>query len=99
MHLHPTIIRLFIRRVCSIVKEENKQIISVTHSEALVSSLLTAIKEKIISPQDVKLYLTEKKKKTTVFKEQKVNEKGQVEGGLTSFMEGELEDLRTMLGG
>jgi AAA15 family ATPase/GTPase len=99
VHLHPTIIRLFIRRICSIVKEENKQIILVTHSETLVSSLLVAIKEKIIFPQDVKLYLTEKEKKTTVFKEQKVNDKGQVEGGLSSFMEGELEDLRIMLGG
>ena len=90
---------MFIRKICSIVKEENKQIILVTHSETLVSSLLVAIKEKIIFPQDVKLYLTEKEKKTTVFKEQKVNDKGQVEGGLSSFMEGELEDLRIMLGG
>ena len=93
IHLHPTIIRRFIRNLCSIVKEENKQIILVTHSETLVSSILAAIREKIISPQDVKLYLTQKEKKSTTFKEQRVNEKGQIEGGLSSFMEGELEDL------
>jgi predicted ATPase len=84
--------------MCFIVKEESKQIILVTHSETLVSSLLVAIKEKIIRPGDVKLYLTKKDKKATVFSEQKVNHKGQVEGGLTSFVEGELEDLRIMLG-
>ena len=99
IHLHPTVIRSLIRRICSIVKDEKKQIILVTHSETLVSSLLVAVREKIISPQDVKLYLTRKERKSTVFKEQKVNEKGQVEGGLSSFMEGELEDLRIMLGG
>ncbi len=98
IHLHPTVIRLFIRRICSIVKQEKKQIILVTHSETLVSSLLVAIREGIISAQDVKLYLTQKENKATVFKEQKVNEKGQVEGGLSSFMEGELEDLKIMLG-
>jgi AAA15 family ATPase/GTPase len=98
IHLHPTVIRSLIRRMCSIVKEESKQIILVTHSETLVTSLLVAIKEKIIRPGDVKLYLTKKDKKATVFSEQKVNHKGQVEGGLTSFVEGELEDLRIMLG-
>ncbi len=98
VHLHPTVIRSFIRRICSLIKEERKQIILVTHSETLVSSLLVATKEGIISHQNVRLYLTQKEIKATVFKEQKVNEQGQVEGGLSSFMEGELEDLKIMFG-
>ena len=98
IHLHPTVIRKFIRTLITIMKEEEKQIIISTHSEQLVSSLLTTIKEKIIMPEDVKLYLTQKDRKETIFKEQRVNENGQVEGGLSSFIEAELEDLKTMLG-
>lgn len=98
IHLHPTVIRKFVRILCEIVKEEGKQIIITTHSEQFVSSLLIAVKEKIISPSDLKFYLTTKEKRETIFKEQKVNEKGQVEGGLSSFIEAELEDLKIMLG-
>ncbi len=97
VHLHPTVIRSFIRRICSIIEEEKKQIIFTTHSEVLVGSLLVAIKEELISVNKVKLFLTQKYNKATIFKEQKVNDKGQIEGGLSSFIEGELEDLRTML--
>lgn len=98
IHLHPTIIRNLVKTLCSIIKDEEKQIILTTHSEQFASSLLTAVKNKIISPSEIKLYLTQKEKRETVFYEQKVNEKGQVEGGLSSFIESELEDLKTMLG-
>ncbi len=98
IHLHPNVIRLLVRTIISISKEEEKQFLIVTHSELFVSSLLTAIAEKLITPDDVKLYLTEKEKKETILKEQKVNEKGQVEGGLESFVSAELEDLKIFLG-
>jgi hypothetical protein len=42
--------------------------------------------------------LAEKKGKETILREQKANEKGQVEGGLESFISAELEDLKIMLG-
>jgi predicted ATPase len=98
IHLHPTVIRKLVRTIISISKEEEKQFIIVTHSELFVSSLLTAIVEKLITPNDVKFYLAEKEGKETILKEQKANEKGQVEGGLESFISAELEDLKIMLG-
>jgi len=98
IHLHPTVIRKLVRTIISISKEEEKQFIIVTHSELFVSSLLTAIVEKLITPHDVKFYLAEKEGKETILKEQKANEKGQVEGGLESFISAELEDLKIMLG-
>lgn len=98
VHLHPTVIRKLVRTIISISKEEEKQFIIVTHSELFVSSLLTAIVEKLITPNDVKFYLAEKEGKETILKEQKANEKGQVEGGLESFISAELEDLKIMLG-
>ncbi len=98
VHLHPTVIRKLVRVLISIAKEEEKQFLIVTHSELFVSSLLTAIVEKLITPEDVKFYLVQKVGKETVLKEQRANERGQVEGGLESFVSAELEDLKIFLG-
>jgi len=94
VHLHPSMIRALVKTLCSIVTEEKKQIVFTTHSEILVSSILAAVRRKEIHAQEVKCYLVKKEKKSTNFEEQKVNENGQIEGGLSSFMEGELEDLK-----
>jgi len=97
VHLHPTIIRKLVRAIISIAKEEEKQFLIVTHSELFVSSLLTAIVEKLVLPEDIKLYLAQKKGKETILNEQKTNDQGQVEGGLESFISAELEDLKIFL--
>lgn len=94
IHLHPSIIRKLAKIMCKIVEEENKQIILTTHSEVFVSSLLSAIRRKDISHKKVKFYLVEKEKGETIFKEQECDDKGRIKGGLSSFMEGELEDLK-----
>jgi len=94
VHLHPSAIRSLVKVLCSIVKNDEKQIIITTHSEVFVLSLLAQIKSKKISPKEVKFFLAKKDKKETEFLEQKVNEEGQVEGGLLSFVEGELEDFK-----
>ena len=97
IHLHPTLIRKLIRTIISIAKEEEKQFLIVTHSELFVSSLLATIAEKLISIEEIKLYLLEKKGKETISQEQKTNENGQVEGGLKNFISAELEDLKSFL--
>lgn len=94
VHLHPSMVRALVKTICSVIKEEKKQIILTTHSEVFVSSILVAVRRKDITPKDVKCYLVEKEKKSTKFKEQIIHENGQIEGGLSSFMEGELEDLK-----
>lgn len=98
VHLHPTIIRNFSRALVTIAKDEGKQILLTTHSEQFVISLLTLVSESIIQPGDIRFYLTKKDKKKTSVIEQKVNNTGQIEGGLTSFMESEIEDLQRFLG-
>ncbi len=97
IHLHPSMIRALVKILCSIVKGEKKQILLTTHSEVFVSSVLAAVRRKDINPQDVKCYLVEKERKATTFNEQKIYENGQIEGGLSSFMIGELEDLKAFL--
>ncbi|MCX8173343.1 MAG: ATP-binding protein [Thermoplasmata archaeon] len=94
VHLHPSIIRSFVKELCSIIKDEGKQVILTTYSEVLVTSLLAAVRRKDISSTDVKCYLVKKEKKESVFEEQRVNPTGQIAGGLGSFMEGEIEEVK-----
>jgi AAA15 family ATPase/GTPase len=98
VHLHPTGLRNFARSLCEIVREEKKQVVLTSHSELLVSSLLAAVAEDKLTPEEIKCYLCFKERRRTIFKSQTVNRQGQVEGGLTSFVEAELEDLKRMLG-
>lgn len=97
VHLHPTLVRNFVRVLCSWVKEERKQVMLATHSEQFLISLLTAVSEKLLKAEDLSCLLASKSGKRTEFKQQRVSEDGQVEGGLASFMEGEMKDLKSFL--
>ena len=94
-HLHPSAIRRLMRTFVDIMREEEKRFLLTTHSESLVLALLSEVARGNLQSDDVAFYLTRKEGKETHFERQKVNEHGQVEGGLASFMEGELEDLAT----
>ena len=94
-HLHPSAIRKLIHTFVDIIHNEEKRFLLTTHSETLVLALLSEVARGNLKPDDVAFYLTTKEGKETHFERQKVNEHGQVEGGLASFMEGELEDLAT----
>jgi energy-coupling factor transporter ATP-binding protein EcfA2 len=98
VHLHPSVIRNFVKSLCSLAKEEEKQIVLVTHSEQFLFALLGLVVDGILTPDDIRCYLTTKERKNTTFEEQKVHENGQIEGGLKSFMEGEMEDIKKFLG-
>ena len=97
-NLHPSSIRRLAKSISKIAKEEDKQFLITTHSEALVVSFLTQIVKKELSADDVACYLVTKKGKVSHFERQKINEKGQIEGGLQTFMEAELEDVKAFLG-
>lgn len=97
VHLHPTVIRKLARQFCEIVKEEKKQLIFTTHSEQFLIALLTCVSEGLLSPSMLKCYQAIHEKKTTTFQNQAVNKEGQLDGGLSSFLEGEMEDLRKYL--
>ncbi len=97
VHLHPTVLRNFARAVCTFVMEEQKQIVLSTHSELFLSSILAVVSESNLRTDEIKCYLVTKEKRTTVFNEQKVQGTGQIEGGLSSFVEAETEDLRKFL--
>jgi energy-coupling factor transporter ATP-binding protein EcfA2 len=98
IHLHPTAISRLARAFARMAKEEGKTLVISTHSEQLVVALLTQVVEGELTPEQLGLYLASKEDKATTFTRQEVNKQGQVEGGIASFMEAELEDLQKFLG-
>jgi AAA15 family ATPase/GTPase len=97
IHLHPTAIRNLARALARIVREEEKQFVISTHSESFLLALLALVDEGELKPAELACYLAQKEKRVTRFERQVVNEKGQIEGGLMTFIEGELEDIRTFM--
>ncbi|PUA34284.1 MAG: hypothetical protein B9J98_00070 [Candidatus Terraquivivens tikiterensis] len=98
IHLHPVAQSKLVEALVEIVENEDKTLIISTHSEHIISSLLSLVVENKISHDQIACYLCKKEKGVTVVQEQKVNSKGQIEGGLTSFMEAEIEVLKKMIG-
>lgn len=100
IHLHPTAIRYLARELSNIVHEDGskRRLLVSTHSEQFIRAFTTLVAEGKRSPDDLALYLVTKEGKTSNFQRNHVNEKGQIEGGLRSFIEGELEDLKVFLG-
>jgi energy-coupling factor transporter ATP-binding protein EcfA2 len=98
INLHPSAIRRLAHLLIAITKEEDKQFVITTHSEPFVLALLTLVKNDKLQPADLGCYLTEKRGRETIFTAQTVEKNGQISGGLRSFMEGELEDLKEFFG-
>lgn len=98
IHLHPSVMRRFARRLCNIIAEEEKQAILTTHSEVFVGAVLASIARGEVPVENVRFYLVEKQGKETLFRSQQVTADGQVEEGMKTFMEGELEDIKVLLG-
>jgi len=97
IHLHPSAQNKLSKILAQIAKEGRKNIILETHSEVMVSAFLSLVAEKSITPQDIKCYFITKSKRETVIEEQHVNEKGQIKGGLISFMEEEIKNIKAIL--
>ncbi|MCC7429707.1 AAA family ATPase [bacterium] len=95
IHLHPSIISKLVEQFVEITKNEEKQFLISTHSEHFVLSLLNQVVKGKISEKDVKICFLSKDKQKTSVEEQKVNSQGQLEGGLKSFYEAELDELKT----
>ncbi|HXX24367.1 MAG TPA: AAA family ATPase [Terriglobia bacterium] len=97
IHLHPTAVRGFSRALGEMVNKEGKSFIASTHSEAFVLALLSLVAEQKLKPEQLAFYFVHKEGKRAVFERQVVHDNGQIEGGLTSFMGGELQDYKSLL--
>ncbi|MCS7264713.1 MAG: ATP-binding protein [Armatimonadetes bacterium] len=98
IHLHPSAQRKLAQELVRIKTEENKHFIITTHSEVFVTALLAEVARSNLTPSEISCYLATKDGKEAKFERQRVDEHGGIEGGLKSFVESELEDLRVFLG-
>ncbi len=98
IHLHPSAQKKIVDVFIDIIREEKKQIFLTTHSENIVSSVLTKIASRELDKDDVQFFLSQNVEGASKIIPQKVNDKGQIEGGLLSFMEAELSNLKNFLG-
>jgi predicted ATPase len=98
IHLHPSAQRKLAQTLVDIAQNENKHFIITTHSETFLMALLAEVARGRLAPEQLACYWAVKKGKEAQFERQQVNEQGQIEGGLASFMEGELEDLKAFFG-
>ena len=97
VHLHPTVIRKFARVLAHLATEEGKHLLFTTHSEQFLLSILACVKEKLLRTDQLRCYHVFRERKQTIFNPEPVSEDGQISGGLSSFLEGELEDIKSFL--
>ena len=93
IHIHPELIGKFMQILVEIAQEEDKSFLITTHSEHVVSSLLSCVAKKKIKAQDLKVFYLYKDKKKAVIESQQINTTGQIEGGLKSFYETDLKEI------
>lgn len=98
IHFHPTAVRQVARMIAEIMRKEGKTFIISTHSESFLSALLTEVSLGKLDPKLLLCYFIKREGKETKVERQEVNDKGQISGGLGSFIEGEIEDLKKFLG-
>lgn len=98
-HLHPQAQAKLAEQLLRISRTEAKRFLIASHSEHFVASLLNLVARKKATPDDLGIYFVAKGQDSlTQIVEQRVNEKGQIEGGLKSFYEPSIRALEEFLG-
>ncbi len=94
IHLHPEAMDKLVSVFIEMAKEEDKSFIMSTHSEHVILSFLNRIVSGQIPSDFLKILYLFKDGKSTNVEEQEINDKGQIKGGLKSFYDSELNEVR-----
>ncbi|MCL0091976.1 AAA family ATPase [Dehalococcoidales bacterium] len=97
IHLHPRAVRRLAETLSEIATNEKKQFLISSHSETLALTFLDLVAQEKLKSDNLAFYFVQRKGKDTHLKQQAVKPNGQIEGGLLSFMEAELEGLKAFL--
>jgi len=93
-HLHPKAQYELSKLFTEIAEKQQKQLVMTTHSEHIVFGFLNQVAKKKLKKDDLKIYyFREPEEGEAKVKELKVNEFGQVDGGLPGFFETNLDAL------
>ncbi len=95
IHLHPGAQAELASVIAGEAKASNKQVIMTTHSEHIAGRLMIEVAEGNLSPEDIAIYSFEKDDDGVCSaSEIEVSENGQVAGGLRSFFQTDLDEMR-----
>ncbi len=95
VHLHPKAQADLASVLVEEAKAADKQVIMTTHSEHIAGRLLTLVAEKELSPDDVAIFSFEKDDDGVCSAQEiEITEHGQVTGGLKSFFETDVNEMR-----
>ena len=95
IHLHPKAQAALAQVLVEQAKSDRKQIMMTTHSEHIAGRLLTLVAEGKLPADELAIYSFEKDKTGVCSaSEIEVTDRGQVTGGLTSFFETDLDEMR-----
>ena len=95
IHLHPGAQAELASVIAGEAKASNKQVIMTTHSEHIAGRLLIEVAEGNLSPDDIAIYSFEKDDDGICSASGiEVSENGQVAGGLRSFFQTDLDEMR-----
>ena len=97
IHLHPKAQADLASVLADEAKSGDKQMIITTHSEHVVGRLLTLVAEGMLSADELAIYSFEKDENGACSaSEIEVTDRGQVSGGLKSFFETDLDEMRAV---
>jgi energy-coupling factor transporter ATP-binding protein EcfA2 len=94
IHLHPRAQFKLGLLVPKIAKEEGIQVVLVTHSEHVVSGILSAVRNTDVVPENVAMWLFEKNEGRNMVSKCAVNKDGSTEGGLKTFIQASIDEIR-----
>ena len=95
IHLHPKAQADLASVLVEEASNAGKQLIMTTHSEHIAGRLLTLVAEGKLSPDEVAIFSFEKDEEGVCSaNEIEVTDQGQVKGGLKSFFEADLDEMR-----
>ena len=95
VHLHPKAQAELASVIAGEAKATGKQVIMTTHSEHIAGRLLTMVAAKHLFPEDIAIYSFDKDELGVCSATQiEVTERGQLIGGLRSFFETDLDEMR-----
>lgn len=97
-HLHPELLAKLADALLVFSKRTNSRLLISSHSEQFVVSFLNRVARKEVDADDVGVYyVTKNDSGASIFEDQRLNDKGQLEGGLKSFYEPAITEMRDFL--
>lgn len=93
IHIHPAAQNRLCKILVEVAKEERKQVLVTTHSEHILTSLLTSVASHELKAKELAVYFFEKDKDEAKVSPLSVDYRGQVRGGLKGFFEASMDEL------